>query len=70
MRDNDLDDLEFPPDDPTTAMLDRLDSDEDFGVPDEPPPASPAMSRREIDKLIDQVLDNELGRLNGSKRKA
>jgi hypothetical protein len=69
MRNDELDDLELPPDDPTTAMLDKLDSDEDFGAPDEPPPAAPAMSRREIDALVDAVLDGELNDLNDSKRK-
>ena len=69
MRNDDLDDLEFPPDDPTAAMLDKLDADEEFGAPDEPPPAPPAMSRREIDSLVDDVLDGELGKLSGSKRK-
>jgi hypothetical protein len=69
MRDDELDDLEFPPDDPTAAMLDKLDSDEEFGAPEEPLPATPAVSRREIDRLIDEVLDGELKKLSGSKRK-
>jgi hypothetical protein len=69
MRNDELDDLEFPPDDPTAAMLDKLDADEEFGAPDEPPPAPPAMSRREIDSLVDDVLDGELEKLSGSKRK-
>jgi hypothetical protein len=69
MRNDELDDLEFPPDDPAAALLDKLDSDEDFGAPDEPPPAPPAMSRREIDALVDGVLDGELKKLNDSKRK-
>jgi hypothetical protein len=48
MRDDEIDDQvpEPPQDDPVTAMLDRLDSVEDFGAPDAPPPAAPARSRR------------------------
>jgi hypothetical protein len=69
MRNDELDDLEFPPDDPTAAMLDKLDADEEFGAPDEPPPPPPSMSRREIDSLVDDVLDGELEKLSGSKRK-
>lgn len=68
MRDDEVDDtLEIPPDDPTTAMLERLESAEDFGAPDEAPPSNPALSRREVDDLVDQILDEELDRLNGRK---
>jgi hypothetical protein len=68
MRDDEIDDtLELPPDDPTTAMLERLESDEDFGAPDEAPPPRPALGRREVDDLVDQILDEELNRLNGRK---
>lgn len=69
MRNDDLDNLEFPPDDPTTAMLDKLDADEEFGAPDEPPPVAPPLSRRDIDALVDEVLDSELKKLSDSKRK-
>lgn len=69
MRNDELDNLEFPPDDATTAMLDKLDADEEFGAPDEPLPVAPPVSRREIDVLIDEVLDSELKKLNDSKRK-
>jgi hypothetical protein len=69
MRDDEIDDPipEPPPEDPVTAMLDRLDSVEDFGAPDEAPPPSPALNRRELDRLVDQVLDDELKRLNERK---
>jgi hypothetical protein len=48
-------------------MLERLESAEDFGAPDEAPPSNPALSRREVDDLVDQILDEELDRLNGRK---
>lgn len=67
MRDDEIDDLELPPEDPVTALLDQLDSDEDFGAPAEPP--APVRSRREIDDLVDRILDEELKRLNEWKRK-
>jgi len=65
--DEELDDL--PPDDPT-SVLERLDAGfEDFGAPDEQPPSGAPLSRREIDELVDQVLIEELARLNGGKSK-
>jgi hypothetical protein len=66
MRDDEIDGLipEPPPEDPVSAMLDRLDSTEDFGAPGEAPPSSPARSRRELDRLVDRILDDELERLN------
>ena len=69
MRDDEIDDPspEPPPEDPVTAMLDRLDSVEGFGAPDEEPPSSPALNRRELDHLVDQILDDELKRLNERK---
>jgi hypothetical protein len=69
MRDDEIEDqeLEPPPEDPVTAMLDRLDSAEGFGAPDEAPPPDPARSRRELDRLVDQILDEELKRLNERK---
>jgi hypothetical protein len=54
-------------DDPVSAMLDRLDSVKDFGAPEEAPPPAPARSRRELDRLVDEILDEELKRLNGRK---
>lgn len=69
MRDHEIDeDLEeFPPDDPI-SMLERLDAEiDDLAVPDEPPPSAPPLSWREIDELIEQVLSEELRRLNGAK---
>lgn len=56
-----------PAEDPVTGMLDRLDSVESFGAPDEVPPPGPARSRRELDRLVDQILDEELKRLNERK---
>ena len=69
MRDEEIEDQapEPPADDPVTAMLDRLDSGEDLGAPDEVPPPGPARSRRELDRLVDQILDEELKRLNERK---
>ena len=61
------DDEELPTEDPITAMLDRLDSTEDFGVPDETPPPTPALNRRELDDLVEQIVDEELQRINGRK---
>jgi hypothetical protein len=68
MTDEEIDDQESEgPPDPVTAMLDRLDSVEGFGAPDEAPPPAPARSRRELDDLVDQILDDELQRLNERK---
>jgi hypothetical protein len=47
-------------------ILDRLDSAEDFGAPDEPAHDPPPLSRPEIDRLVDRVLDEELKLLSGS----
>jgi hypothetical protein len=64
MRDEDIEELEIPPDD-ATSFLDRLDSDlDDLGTADHPP-TGPPLSRKEIDDLVDQVLDEEVARLNG-----
>lgn len=65
MRDDEIDeDREyFPPDDPTAA-LERLDAGfEDVG--DEQP--SP-LTRRQIEVLIDQVITDELERLEHRKK--
>ena len=66
MRDDEIEDAipEPPPEDPVSAMLDRLDSLEGFGAPEEGPPSSPALERREVDQLVDRILDEELQRLN------
>jgi hypothetical protein len=45
---------------------DAVDSEEDFGAPDEPAHDPPPLSRREIDRLVDRVLDEELKQLSGS----
>jgi len=64
MRDEDIEELEIPPDD-ATSFLDRLDSDlDDLGAGDQPP-TGPPLSRQEIDDLVDRVLDEEVARLNG-----
>jgi hypothetical protein len=65
MRDEDIEELEIPPDD-ATSFLDRLDSDlDDLGAGDHPP-TGPPLSRKEIDDLVDQVLDEEVARLKGN----
>jgi hypothetical protein len=67
MRDEDIEELEIPPDD-ATSFLDRLDSDlDDLGAGDHPP-TGPPLSRKEIDDLVDQVLDEEVARLKGQKK--
>jgi hypothetical protein len=58
---------ELPPEDPITAMLEGLDTLEGIGAPGETPPAASALSRREIDDLVDEVLDDELKRLSARK---
>ncbi len=58
---------ELPPEDPITAMLEGLDTLDGIGAPGETPPPVPALNRREIDDLVDQVLDEELKRLNGRR---
>jgi hypothetical protein len=70
MRDDEIDDVPERPEeeDLATTLLDRLDSDEELGAPDEPPPAIPSLGRREVDALVDRVLDEELKRVSGSKR--
>jgi hypothetical protein len=68
MRDEDIEELEIPPDD-SASFLDRLDSDlDDLGGGDHPP-TGPPLSRREIDELVDRVLDEEVARLNGQAPK-
>jgi len=69
MRDEEIEDQDPEPlaDDPVTTMLDRLDSGDDLGAPGEAPPSSPARSRPELDRLVDQILDEELKRLNERK---
>jgi hypothetical protein len=58
---------ELPPEDPITAMLEGLDTLEGIGAPGEGPPTAPALDPREIDALVDQILDEELKRLSGRK---
>ncbi|MFL6234140.1 MAG: hypothetical protein ACJ76N_13480 [Thermoanaerobaculia bacterium] len=70
MTDEEIDDQAPEPpqdDDPVTAMLDRIDSTKDFGAPGEAPPPAPARSRRDLDELVDQILEDELKRLNERK---
>lgn len=70
MRDDEIEGVaETPEDDPLTAMLDRLDSEEEPGAAGEPPPASPSLSRREVDALVDRILDEELKRVSGSAKR-
>ncbi|MFY9826896.1 MAG: hypothetical protein WAM82_36415 [Thermoanaerobaculia bacterium] len=64
MRDEDIEELEIPADD-ATSFLDRLDSElDDLGAGDHPP-SGPALSREEIDDLVERVLDEEVARLHG-----
>jgi hypothetical protein len=65
MRDDEIDDAQQPPDHPITALLERLDSEEDFDAGGEDPP--PAIGRREADALVDLIVEEELKRLNGRK---
>ena len=48
------------------TILDRLDADEDLGAPEGPAHDPPPLSRPEIDRLVDRVLDEELKLLSGS----
>jgi hypothetical protein len=65
MRDDEInEDVEgFASNDLTTA-LERLDAFEDLVAPDEP---SSPLNRKEIDDLVEQVIGEELARLNGAK---
>ncbi len=68
MRDDEIDDLpeEFSPDDPA-EFLEQLDSSfAELGILGEHPLAGTALSRQEIDDLIDRTIAEELARLNGS----
>jgi hypothetical protein len=71
MTDEEFDEMEEPPELPPenaiTAMLEGLDFLEGHGDPGETPPVVPALNSREIDALVDQVLDDELRRLSGRK---
>jgi hypothetical protein len=67
MQDEDIEELEIPPDD-ATSFLDRLDSDlDDLGAGDHPP-TGPPLSRKEIDDLVERVLDEEVARLGPKKK--
>ena len=61
MRDNEIDDLDLPPDD--LDLVDPLDEDFDEVLLAEHPPTNPSLSREEIDEMIDRTLDEELSRL-------
>jgi hypothetical protein len=70
MGDDEIEELEIPPEDPT-EFLERLDEDLDDLGPGDHPPSGPPLSRREIDALVDRALDEEVARLgSGSKKKA
>lgn len=67
MRDDEIDDLpeELSPDDPA-EFLEQLDSSfVELGILDEHPLASTALSRQEVDDLIDRTIAEELARLTG-----
>jgi hypothetical protein len=63
----DEEDLGLPTDDPL-AFLDRLEAEPGEGLPEELPTTLPPLSREEIDELVNQVLDEELGRLEEERR--
>jgi hypothetical protein len=65
MRDDEIDDAQKPSDHPVTAMLERLDSEEEFDAGDDDP--LPAIGRREVDALVDMIVEEELKRLHGRK---
>ena len=68
MTDDEIEEIpELPPEDSITAMLEELDTLDGIGAPGETPPPVPALNRREIDDLVNQVLDDELKRLSGRK---
>ncbi len=68
MRDDEIDDgPELPADDPVTAMLERLDSTEDFGAPGRIAAARPGAESPGSDELVDQILDDELQRISGRR---
>ena len=58
---------DLPPEDSITGMLEGLDTLEGTGDPGEGPPAVPALNHREIDDLVNEILDDELNRLSGRK---
>ncbi len=69
MRDDEIEELEIPPEDPT-EFLERLDADLDDLGPGDHPPSGPSLSRREIDDLVDHALDEEVARITGRSTKA
>jgi hypothetical protein len=68
MRDDEIEELEIPPEDPT-EFLERLDADLDDLGPGDHPPSGPSLSRREIDDLVDRALDEEVARISGRPTK-
>jgi len=68
MRDDEIEELEIPPED-STEFLERLDADLDDLGPGDHPPSGPPLSRREIDDLVDRALEEETARLNGKSQK-
>jgi hypothetical protein len=65
MRDDETDEARQPPDHPVTALLERLESDEDLDDGDEDDLL--AIDRREVDALVDLIVGEELDRLNERK---
>jgi hypothetical protein len=71
MRDDEIDDLpeELSPDD-TAEFLEQLDSSfAEMGLLDEHPLTGTALSRQEIDDLIDRTVAEELARLTETSPK-
>jgi hypothetical protein len=65
MRDDEIDDTRQPPDHPATALLERLESDEDLDDGDEEDLLP--TDRREVDALVDLIVGEELDRLSERK---
>ncbi|MFL6193994.1 MAG: hypothetical protein ACJ75H_07475 [Thermoanaerobaculia bacterium] len=69
MRDEEIEEFPDLPVDDATSVLDEIGAGEDSAVIPELPPTGPPLSRREIDDLVDRVLNDELKRLNDPTKK-
>ena len=68
MRDDRSDEDAEPSADDPASMLEGLDEGfENLDPLDEHPPSASPLSRREIDELVNQVLNEALSRLDGEK---
>jgi hypothetical protein len=64
MRNEEIDEFPDLPGDDPASVLDEIGAGEDSGIIPELPPAGPPLSRREIDEIVDRVLNDELKRLS------